>query len=156
MNRCGVLVVMLVTLGACGGGDTERPLTFGGDRPVDLQVPAGFIEGKTYPLMVVLHGYSINGFIQQAYLGIKALPDSGEAFIVAPDGLYNAENRPYWNADPACCDFDHTDPDDVAYLGGLIDQISTTWPIDRDAVFAVGHANGGGYGLGREGTRGNR
>ncbi len=136
--------VALLFLTACGSeSPPERPLTFGGDRPVDLHVPTGFTEGKQYPLVVVLHGFSINGFVQQAYLGLKALPDTGEAFMIWPDGLYNSENKPYWNADPACCDFDHANPDDVGYLGGLIDEISTTWPVDPNAVFVVGHANGG-------------
>ncbi|HEU0037151.1 MAG TPA: hypothetical protein VFQ53_41360 [Kofleriaceae bacterium] len=135
------LLVMIVLAGC--SDPAPRPVTFGGDRPVDLHIPDGFDDAKTYPLVVVLHGYSVNGFIQQAYLGAKQLADSGEAFLIWPDGLYDSKNRPYWNADPACCDFDGANPDDVGYLSDLIDDVVASWPIDRDAVFVVGHANGG-------------
>jgi polyhydroxybutyrate depolymerase len=51
--------------------------------------------------------------------------------------------KPYWNADEACCDYEHAGPDDVGYLATLIDDIAGVWPIDRAAVFAIGHGNGG-------------
>lgn len=135
--------LVVCALVACGDEPPARPLTFGGERFVDLQVPAGFQEGKKYPLVVVLHGYTINGFLQQAYLGIKSLVDDGEAFVVAPTGVYNSENKPFWNADPACCDFEGIDPDDVGYLSTLIEDIAGTWPIEREMIYLIGHANGG-------------
>lgn len=128
---------------ACAAEPAERPRTFGGERPVDLKVPEGLDEELRYPLLLVLHGYSVNGFIQQAYLGLARLPESGEAFVLAPDGLVDSRNKPYWNADSVCCDFDGAAPDDSGYLRGLLDEVSAAWPIDRGAVFAVGHANGG-------------
>jgi polyhydroxybutyrate depolymerase len=133
----------LLALAACGGTEVERPRTFGGDRPVDLEVPASFEDGKTYPLLLVLHGYSFTGFVQQAYLGIGQLTERSDAFVLAPDGVPDAENKPFWNADPVCCDFDGAMPDDIGYLSALLQAVIETWPIDRDAIFAVGHANGG-------------
>src|SRR5439155_918922 len=120
-----------------------RPTTFGGDRPVDLQVPIGFDDSKTYPLVMVLHGYSANGVIQEAYFGIKNEVDAGNAFVVAPDGLVDSKDHEYWNADAACCDFDHSSVDDVAYLGGLLDEVTAAWPIDPAHVILIGHSNGG-------------
>jgi polyhydroxybutyrate depolymerase len=135
-------LVMLLVVGACHGDAAPPPRTFGGDRPVDLQLPATTPDNK-HPLVIVLHGYSVDGFIQQAYLGLKQLPDTDEAFMIWPDGLYNSQDKPYWNADPTCCDFEHSGVDDVAYLDGLIQDIGNSWPIDRDAVFLVGQGNGG-------------
>jgi polyhydroxybutyrate depolymerase len=135
-------LLLVLAVAACGSS-ADRPLTFGGDRPVDLQPPATLVDGQRYPLLLVLHGYSVNGFIQEAYLGIKQLAETSEAFVLAPDGLADSENHPYWNADPVCCDFDGTNPDDSAYLRGLIDDVSDAWPVDPKAVFVVGHANGG-------------
>lgn len=136
---------LLIALAACGGSDTptDRPTSFGGDRPVTLQVPAGFTEGKTYPLLVVLHGYGATGFVQEAYFQVKNLPAPDEAFVLAPDGLLDSGNHQFWNADPACCDFDHQNPDDVGYIGGLIDDVLASWPVDHGAVFVLGHSNGG-------------
>jgi polyhydroxybutyrate depolymerase len=94
-----------------------------------------------YPLVVVLHGYSVNGFIQESYFNAKSLVTDDQAFVIAPDGLVDSMGHQYWNADPACCDFDHANPDDVGYLSGLIKDIKAAWPIDR--VLVMGHSNGG-------------
>lgn len=134
--------VVLVALAACGSDPAPRPMTFGGDRPTQLQVPASFDPTKTYPLLVVLHGYGASGFVQESYFGLKALPDAGQAFVLAPDGLIDSMDHPFWNADPACCDYDMTHPDDVGYLGGLIDSVSAAWPVDPGAVLVLGHSNG--------------
>lgn len=147
MNRLACLLVM-ASLAACGDQSTpapdasaDRPLLFGGDRPVFLNPPASFDETKSYPLIMVLHGYSVNGVVQLAYFGLGVEADEGRAFTIAPDGLTDSKDHPYWNADPACCDFDHANPDDSGYLSKLITDISAAWPISN--VFIVGHSNGG-------------
>jgi polyhydroxybutyrate depolymerase len=108
---------------------------------VTLNVPAGFDDATSYPLIVVLHGYSVDGIIQEAYFGVRAEVDAGRAFSLAPDGLTDSLGHPYWNADPACCDVDHTNPDDSGYLSALIADVTTAWPVSD--VFVVGHSNGG-------------
>jgi polyhydroxybutyrate depolymerase len=134
----------LACLAACSGDPADRPRTFGdADRPVTIDLPAGFDDDATYPLVVALHGYSITGYIQQAYLGLRTLTGAGRAFLIAPTGNQNREGKPYWNADEACCDYDHAAPDDVGYLAAMIDDIAAAWPIDRAAVFAIGQGNGG-------------
>lgn len=150
--RSPVLAALLATaaaapaaasLAACDGGTAERPRMFGGDRPVELQVPAELDEDAAYPLVVLLHGYGVTGRIQQAFLGLGQLPDTGRAFLLAPTGYEDSRRRPYWNADESCCDYDRAAPDDAGYLAALIDDVAGAWPIDRAAVFAIGHGNGG-------------
>jgi polyhydroxybutyrate depolymerase len=135
-------VVLLVGCGDDSGDPVERPTTFGGERPVQLQVPAAFDETRTYPLVVVLHGYGANGFVQQAFLKLGTAPDTYGVFVLAPDGLVDSNNSQFWNADPACCDFGGTGVDDVAYLGGLIDDVMEAWPVDPAQVSLIGHSNG--------------
>ncbi len=128
---------------ACGGGEpASRPTTFGGDRPVQLQVPASFDDGARYPLVMILHGYGAGGFVQQAYLGLGNLADAHDALVLAPDGTADSTGRLFWNADPACCDFGGAGVDDVAYLGGMVDDIMAAWPVDDTRVSLVGHSNG--------------
>jgi polyhydroxybutyrate depolymerase len=129
---------------ACGGSDApgERPLIFGGDRPAELEVPETLDEGRAYPLVLVLHGYGFNGFGQAAYFQLSNLPRDNEALLIAPDGTVDSSNRQFWNADPACCDFDGSNPDDVGYLGELLEDVIAAWPVDRSQVFVVGHSNG--------------
>lgn len=142
MSRRSLL--LLTVLAACGGeDDAPRPLTFGGARPVDLKVPATLTDGKRYPLYLVLHGFGASGFTQSAYFGVSGLPAADAALVLAPDGTPNSGGRQFWNADAACCDFEGQKPDDVAYLGGLLDDVIDAWPVDRDQVFVLGHSNGG-------------
>lgn len=100
-------------------------------------------EGKQYPLVVVLHGFGASGFVQTAYFGVGGLPAADQALLIAPDGIEDNAGKQFWNADPACCDFNGKNPDDVAYIGGLIDDIKAEWPVDPKQVFLLGHSNGG-------------
>jgi polyhydroxybutyrate depolymerase len=140
--RSAVIVVFL--LAACGSEDGPRPLTFGTEtRPVDLKAPATLTDGKEYPLVVVLHGYGATGFVQSSYFGVSMLPAMDKALVIAPDGTVDSTGKQFWNADAECCDFDNKNPDDVAYIGGIIDEVIDTWPVDKKAVYVIGHSNGG-------------
>jgi polyhydroxybutyrate depolymerase len=119
---------------------TDRPLVYGGDRPVDLQIPPTLEPGVSYPLVLILHGFTATGSLQQSYLQLTNLAADPGAFVLAPDGTTNSNGQRFWNASAACCDFEGSGVDDVAYLGGLIDAVSADWPVDR--VYVVGHSNG--------------
>jgi polyhydroxybutyrate depolymerase len=118
---------------------------FGGDRPAQLKTPATRTPGKQYPLIVLLHGFGASGFAQSAYFHLRTLVEADLAMYIAPDGtLATGSGRQFWNADPVCCDFENQNPDDVGYLGTLVEDVLDEWPvIDRGAVFFVGHSNGG-------------
>jgi polyhydroxybutyrate depolymerase len=136
-----VLLVLLVA--GCGSSEpAERPLIFGGDRPAELEVPPMLDDGREYPLVLVLHGYGLNGFGQAAYFNLSSLPRDNEALLIAPDGTVDSTGKQFWNADPVCCDFDGSGVDDVGYLGALLDDVIEAWPVDRSQVFVVGHSNG--------------
>lgn len=135
--------ILIGLVAACGGTDAERPRTFGGERPVTLQVPASAGDGRDRPLLVILHGYGLYGTAQQAYFGMAGFADSQDAFVLAPDGTIDSTKKQFWNADPACCDFENRNPDDVAYLGGMIEDVMDAWPIDPARVVLIGHSNGG-------------
>jgi len=138
-------IALLIAIAACGGDSepTARPRVFGGDRPVTLQVPADFDPAQRYPLVLILHGYGANGFVQQAYFGLSGEADRRQVMTLAPDGLVDSTNMQFWNADPFCCDFDGRNPDDVGYLGDLVEDVMDAWPVDAAAVYAIGHSNGG-------------
>lgn len=139
------LLPVVLFAAACGGSES-KPMstkTFGGDRPADLKTPTELTSGKQYPLVVVLHGYTANGFAQAAYFHMQDLTNADAALWIAPDGTTSLTGEQFWNADSACCDLDNQNPDDVGYLGSLVDDIVKEWPIDEDQIFFVGHSNGG-------------
>jgi len=118
-------------------------MTFGGARPVTLQVPPNFDASKSYPLTIILHGYGANGFVQESYFDAKQLVTANDTLMLAPDGTTDTTGAQFWNADPECCDFYHANPDDVGYIGGLIDEVRAAWPVDEKAISLIGHSNGG-------------
>jgi polyhydroxybutyrate depolymerase len=139
-------IVLVLAVAACGGGSEEpsRPPTFGGDRPADLKAPVPLTEGKRYPLYLVLHGFGATGFVQSAYFGVTGIPAADQGFVIAPDGTPNGTGKQFWNADAECCDFENQNPDDVAYLGTILDDIlDSDWPVDPARVYVLGHSNGG-------------
>ncbi len=145
MRTLAAAVALALSLAACGSDDdppVERPLVFGGDRPVTLQVPSSFEPSQTYPLMIVLHGYGVTGFVQQGYLGLGGVPSTHGMLVLAPEGTPDSGGSQFWNADPACCDFGGIGVDDVGYLGGLVDAVKGAWPVDPSHVAVVGHSNG--------------
>ncbi|MEB2314265.1 MAG: alpha/beta hydrolase-fold protein [Sorangiineae bacterium] len=145
-------------VGGCGSGDEsagptdagtvievpETPPTFGGPRPVKVfRVPAGYDPSRPAPLVMILHGYSVNGLLQSMYLRLTDIADSEGFFVVAPDGTPDANGKRYWNATDVCCATTPSAPDDVAYLSGLVDEIRGVYAIDPKRIFLVGHSNGG-------------
>ena len=121
------------------GGDSDP---VGGARPARLVLPPGYDPTKTYGLVVLLHGYGVNGVIQDLYLGFSAAAGR-EGFLVAtPDGLLNPDNKRYWNATDACCDFYGSGVDDVSYIRDLIREIQDRYPVDKNRTYLFGHSNG--------------
>jgi polyhydroxybutyrate depolymerase len=132
---------------AASSADAARqgpPDVVGGDRPARVLRPTAWrADAGPYPLVVLLHGYGANGQIQDAYLGVSALRDALGFVVVIPEGTFNSQNKRFWNATPACCDFEAQGPDDLAYLRGVVAEVAATHAIDAARVFALGHSNGG-------------
>lgn len=144
--RIPVVALLSLSLIACGGGGEEGdpfdgPRTFGGDRLVELQLPDDLVVGEQYPLILLLHGYSATGLLQTAYLGLGEVATDPGAFFLAPNGTADSLGNNFWDASDACCG-DGPAVDDVAYLGGLIDDVMAEWPVDPAQVFVIGHSNG--------------
>ena len=111
-------------------------------RPYDFDQPAGYDAGKSYPLIVLVHGFGANGFVQDALFGFNQLADARGVFVAHPDGTLNSGGSRFWNATDACCDNEHSGVDDVAYLNAVIDDMEANFNIDTKRVFFVGHSNG--------------
>jgi len=111
-------------------------------RPYGVTLPAGHDPSKHEPLIVVLHGYSASGVIQDTYLGISAAADAHGTIVAYPDGMIDSLGNHYWNATDACCDIFGSGVDDVAYLSALIHDVIDRYGADPKRVFLVGHSNG--------------
>jgi len=154
------LVLTLTTLTACStshqtqdmgatndppaAGLAELVAPIGGSRPVDVKIPQDFDSksGKTYPLLLLLHGYGSSASQQDRYLGFSAEALRRGYVFAAPNGTMSGTRRRFWNASESCCNFESTAIDDVDYLRSVIQQITARYAIDPKRVYVFGHSNG--------------
>jgi len=128
--------------GSCASNPT---LTIGGERPSMVQIPSNYDINTRYPLVMVLHGRGVDGWIQSLYLGLFDRVDSLQFVLVYPDGL-SIGGRKQWRFAPTCCDTpeeEAADISDVSYLSGLIEEAAATYSIDTSRIGLIGHSSGG-------------
>lgn len=130
------------TTGSGGSGTGGAPV-IGGDRPVTVQVPSGYQDSVPAPLLILLHGYSVDGAVEELYLHLAPLADQKGFLYAHPDGTLDKQGEYFWNATDACCNFDGSTVDDSAYLHGVVADIEAHWNVDPKRVYFMGHSNGG-------------
>ncbi len=118
------------------------PTTVGGERPATVIRPKDYDPTKSYPLLMVLHGFGATGLAQDVYFGLSGRVDRDQFVLIRPDGTMNGKKQRFWNATPACCAFGQP-VDDVAYLTGLVEEVKASHNIDAGRVYLIGHSNGG-------------
>lgn len=125
---------------------SNPPLEIGGERPAMVAIPADYNVNTRYPLVMVLHGRGVDGFIQSLYFGLFDRVESRKFVLLYPDGLVLGDGRRQWRSTPTCCD---TPPEeaaavsDVPYLTGLIEEAAATYSIDTSRIGLIGHSSGG-------------
>ena len=127
-------------------GDQEfadrTSIIIGADRPAELFLPATDGSGKPTGILVNLHGYSGDSNSQTSYTFLKESALAAGLAYLAPDGLKDGSGNRYWNASNACCDFAKSGVNDVEYIDGLIDEISSRYALDKSQIYLFGHSNG--------------
>ena len=115
------------------------------ERASVLWAPAVEKEGKDHMLLVVLHGYihSSRRDYFSKYLGVTSYVKDMDHYLLEVYGTENPEERWFWNAEDACCDFHDQKPNDVEYLSSLIQKISTERNVGPERIIVMGHSNGG-------------
>jgi polyhydroxybutyrate depolymerase len=135
-------------MGGAGGTrgpvfSANPPLTIGGERPAEVEIPRDYDPTVEHPLVVVLHGFGpFGGRIQAGFFGLLDVVDEKDLVMLLPDGTLNEDGDRFWNGASFCCDPDNA-IDDVTYLTGLIEEAKQTYNIDAKRVYLVGHSNGG-------------
>lgn len=109
-------------------------------RSYDVWTPPAFDRSTPAPVVVLLHGYGVTGRGQDVFFPLSKQLASRRFIYVLPDGTANRLGRRFWNATEACCDFENSGVDDVAYLRALVEDVRRQYQVGR--VFLVGHSNG--------------
>ena len=112
------------------------------ERPYYSRAPAHLKEPA--PLLLLLHPYYPGGGegVVEMY-GLPPILDEKNLLLAAPDGLLNHGGMRYWNATDACCAFDETQVDDVAYLTAVVEDMKKRYRVDEKRIFVMGYSNGG-------------
>jgi len=112
------------------------------DRGTQLILPADIAQDESLPLLINLHGYTGSGASQSAYTFLQeAAAEAGVAYI-APTGTEDNQGSNFWNSNSACCNFNNSDVDDVAFLDSLIAKSKQLAKIDPNRIYLFGHSNG--------------
>ena len=136
----------------------QGPIEFNADgagrKSAKAYLPLQYSETKSWPLVVLLHGFSGTAEAEDIYLGLRYRA-SLRGFIlltpegtVTPKGTLGADGKDlggnqFWNATDACCDFGKTGVDDTGYLLALIEKMKRAYKVDPSRVYLIGHSNGG-------------
>jgi polyhydroxybutyrate depolymerase len=112
------------------------------DRTYSIYLPDGIDSSHSVPLLVALHGGggSAKEWPKFTNSGFEKLAKKERFILVYPNGLEGQ-----WNDGRGVKHFysQREGIDDTGFLGGLIDELTNTLPIDKDRIYVVGASNGG-------------
>lgn len=134
-----ILLLSLIPIAHSQAADVVYP----GDRPFTLVLPNNYQSGTPAPLIIGLHGYTAESPYAQSYFALGKVADEKGILTVYPSGSKDSNGYLFWNATPACCNFEASTVDDEAYLLSIIDSVSKDYSVDPARIYIIGHSNGG-------------
>ena len=112
-------------------------------RPFKVYVPSKYNVATPEPLIISIAGLTQTGAEYEKYTKLTAFAETYGFLFVSPDGMANSHGIRFWNATPECCDFEHSNVDDDAYIMKIIDDVSSRYSVDPNRIYVIGHSNGG-------------
>jgi poly(3-hydroxybutyrate) depolymerase len=128
--------------GVCWSPGTTTGITIqsgGLMRTYNVRFPPGYDGTVAVPLVLDLHGSGVNGQLQEALSGFKALADANGFIVAYPDGKFQE-----WNAGLCCDPAASSGVDDVGFARDVVADLTNKANIDVHRVYATGLSNGGG------------
>lgn len=112
-------------------------------RPYAVRLPTGYDPEVASPVLLSLHGFTLDGATTVAQARLAALADPRGYILAYPDGTPDSMGRRFWNATNGCCNVEGIEVDDVAYLIAVLDDLERRFDVDPHRVFVFGFSNGG-------------
>ena len=119
-----------------------RTLAMGNSkRTYFVHTPTGYDPVKPIPVVLALHGATMNGPMMAWFSGLNKKSDEAGFIAVYPNGtgLYSSLT---WNGGNCCGSAMRRNVDDVAFIKALLDDLAKDFQIDMQRVYATGMSNG--------------
>jgi len=117
-------------------GLSEGRMTSGGtSREYRQFVPSGYVADAPTPVVIDLHGLTMNAELEALVTGMEDLADTEAFVVITPQGLGDI---PHWNYISS-----GIAADDVSFLENLVGQVGNDLCVDTSRVYATGMSNGG-------------
>jgi polyhydroxybutyrate depolymerase len=110
-------------------------------RQFIVYVPTNYNTDTDYPLMINFHGFggTASDFVETA--DMRSLAESENFIVVYPQGTLLG-GYPHWNSSAPSSD-NKSSVDDIGFVEALIENISSTYSINENRIYAAGYSNGG-------------
>lgn len=132
-----ILLLVMVWPAAAQDNMSAGTLVHDGlERSYLLVLPPGYDAEQPAPLVIVLHGATMDGVSMMLVSEFNEAAAAGH-IIVYPNGIggrWNSSTEP----DP-----ESNIPDDVGFVAALIDEMAANYVVDLSRVYVTGYSNGG-------------
>ena len=145
------LSFVMSTIFACSQQKTPdmsslQTLTHDGvEREYGLFFPSNYDGSSQIPLIVNIHGGCMDAASQMEAMNMRSLAEEHSFALVYPQGLpeEGTEDCLIWNSGPYATESNKTTADDLGFFETLITDITNSYAIDSERIYATGFSNGG-------------
>src|ERR1700722_11882219 len=119
-----------------------RKLTVAGlSREYVVHVPEGHDQKTPMPVVLALHGATMNGPMMAWFCGLNRKADDEGFIAVYPNGT-GTHSSFFWNGGNCCGSAMKNKVEDVAFINALLDDLRRIYPVDPQRIYATGMSNG--------------
>jgi polyhydroxybutyrate depolymerase len=142
------LLALPLTFGAAepdklAAGDHTRTLQVDAQtRSYLVHVPPNCDPAKPMPVVLIFHGAGMNAVLMQGFSGLNGKADEAGFIAVYPNGT-GAGPFLTFNSGGVEWELVKKQPNDVAFVSQLLDDLATVANVDPKRIYATGMSNGG-------------
>lgn len=113
-------------------------------RKYRVYVPDGYDKSKSYPVLMMIHGYRDYGRLIGLYTGAASLAERENTILVLPEGTKKMGllMPKSWNATICCDEARSQELSDSKLLYGITKKVEADYSIDTKKEYVAGFSNG--------------
>jgi polyhydroxybutyrate depolymerase len=139
-----LLLAILGATDSLGPGDHLRDIKVAGHtRSYLVHVPPQYDRNRPTPVVLAFHGAGTNAAIMARYCGLNAKSDQAGFIVVYPNGTGLGNVLQVFNVGLFAGPLAEHLPNDIEFVGKLLDELPALVNVDRRRIFATGISNGG-------------